>query len=211
MKGLRWEAVHRSGGKKEVDGRFTVEAVNLAGAPLPIPSGGELDSVIGPINEALAPLGIGLRLPKVDTSGGVARITPLAIQIFESPLRASVLGPLFGNIQPLRQPLIDELFGLAEEFDNQTGLGGEEEVQEGDREVTQVECNGDLPPNASLTCSHRAPRRVSAAIVPRARPRPHARRVTVRPRRAACPSGWRSRPRRWEGSARPPGSRDGPT
>ncbi|MGH2760561.1 MAG: hypothetical protein ACRDKJ_13515, partial [Actinomycetota bacterium] len=148
LKGLRWEAVHRSGADKKLDGGFTIEAANIAGVPLPIPSSGELDGVIGPINDALAPLGIALRLPTVDTSGGVARITPLAIQIFESPTRSSVLGPLFGNIQPLRQPLVDELFGLAEEFDNQTGLGADEGVEEGDREVTQVECNGDLPPSA---------------------------------------------------------------
>jgi hypothetical protein len=148
LKGLRWEAVHRSGDEKKMDGGFTIEAASLAGVPLPIPSSGELRDVIGPINDALAPLGIGLRLPVADTSGGVARITPLAIQIFESPMRSTLLGPLFGNIQPLRQPLVDELFGLAESIDEQTGLGAEDEVTEGDRELTQVECNGDMPPNA---------------------------------------------------------------
>ncbi len=145
LKGLRWEAVHRSGDEKKLDGGFTVEAASLGGVPLPIPSSGELKDLIAPINDALAPLGIGLRLPVVDTSGGVARITPLAIQIFESPTRSALLGPLFGGIQPIRQPLIDELFGLGEQIDEATG--GEEQVQEGDREVVQTGCNGDpLPP-----------------------------------------------------------------
>jgi len=145
LKGLRWVAVHRSGGEDDVDGGFTVEAVNVGGVALPIPDSGELHSVIGPINEALKPLGIALRLPVVNTSGGVARITPLAISIFESPLRSQLFGPLLGGIQPVRQPLVDELFGLGEQIDEQTG--GEEEVEEGDRQVTQTGCNGDpLPP-----------------------------------------------------------------
>lgn len=147
LKGLRWEAVHRSGEQDKVGGGFTIEAASLGGVPLPVPESGELRSIIDPINDALEPLGIALRLPVVSTSGGVARITPLAISIYESPLRSQLVGPLLGGIQPVRQPLIDELLGLGEQIDEATGA--EEEVQEGDREVTQTGCNGDpLPPQA---------------------------------------------------------------
>lgn len=148
LKGLRWEAVHESGAKKQVSGRFTVEAVNIAGAPVPVP-GEDLREVIGPINEALKPLGLALKLPVADTTGGIARISPLSISIFESPLRSQLLGPLFGGVQPVREPLVNEYFGLAEQFDESAGTGGDdEEVEEGDREVSQAQCNGDLPPNS---------------------------------------------------------------
>lgn len=149
LKGLRWEAVHRSGSEDEVAGSFTVEAANVGGVPIPIGSG-DLRDVVGPINEALEPLGIALRLPRVDTTGGIARISPLSISIFESQLRSTLLGPLFGGIHPVRQPVVDELLGLADQVDEQTGLGAEEEVEEGDREVSAARCSGDpLPQSGS--------------------------------------------------------------
>jgi hypothetical protein len=147
--GLHWEATQQSGAKGKVNGSFSIEALKIAGLPIPLPEGG-LGSIADPINAALAPLGIAIQMPKVDKQGGVARITPLGITIFESKQRQTLLGPLFGSIQPVRQPLIDELLGLGEDIDAQTG-GGTTTTTEGDREVTLVGCPGDRQPPAEGT------------------------------------------------------------
>jgi hypothetical protein len=89
-------------------------------------------------------------MPTIDKQGGVARISPLGITIFESKQRQTLLGPLFGGIQPVRQPVIDELLGLGDEIDKQTG-GGTTTTTEGDREVTLVGCPGDRQPPAEGT------------------------------------------------------------
>ncbi len=143
--GLRWRALQETGASKKTSGSFSIEALKIGGAAIPIPDG-SLESVIGPINTALLPLGIALAFPQEASEGGVARISPLGIQVFESPLRAQLLGPLFGGIHPVRQPVIDELLGMGEQFDEAAGTGGSGEVTEGDREVTFVGCPGDPQP-----------------------------------------------------------------
>ncbi len=155
--GLHWEAVQRTGAGGKIEGSFSIEALKIAGLPIPLPEGG-LGGVLTPINDALAPLGIALSLPSFSNQGGVARITPLGLNIFESDLRQQLLGPLLGSIQPVREPLFDELLGLGEEIDKATG-GGETTVsEEGGREVTNIGCPGDRqppPPGTSTAPSAR--------------------------------------------------------
>ncbi len=161
--GLHWEAIQRTGADGIVHGSFSVEALKIAGVPIPLPEGG-LGSLADPINTALAPLGFAIQMPKVDKQGGVARITPLGITIFESPQRQLLLGPLFGSIQPVRQPLIDELLGLGEEIDTVTG-GGTTTTTEGDREVAFVGCSGDRQPPAEGTSTTPSAREYAATGV----------------------------------------------
>ena len=162
--GLHWEAIQRTGAGGKIEGSFSVEALNIAGIPIPLPEGG-LGGALKPLNDALAPLGIALSLPTFSNQGGVARITPLGINIFESQQRQLLLGPLLGAIQPVRQPLIDELLGLGEEIDKATG-GGETTVsEEGGRDVTLVGCPGDRQPPAPGTSTTPSAREYAATSV----------------------------------------------
>lgn len=145
LTGLHWEAIQRSGSNGKIDGSFSIEALKIAGIPVPLPEGG-LAELLKPINDALAPLGISLALPVVEKQGGVARISPLGISIFESDARQAALGPLLGSIQPVRQPLIDSLLGVGVSIDDATGASGGATVTEGDREVNLVGCPGDRQP-----------------------------------------------------------------
>jgi hypothetical protein len=161
--GLHWEAIQSTGANGKIVGSFSVEALKIAGVPIPLPEGG-FAGALKPINDALAPLGIALSLPTFSNQGGVARITPLGINIFESDLRQQLLGPLFGGIQPIRQPVIDELLGLGEEIDKATG-GGQTTVGEGGREVTNVGCPGDRQPPAEGSSSTPSAREYAATGV----------------------------------------------
>lgn len=111
LSGLHWEAVQRTGVGGEVEtvtGKFTVQGASAGGVPLPI-LGGDLESVIGPLNAALAPTGFAMTLPEVQKLGDVARVTPLAIEIIDSPLGRQFLAPIISELQPIRDPLIQEL------------------------------------------------------------------------------------------------------
>jgi hypothetical protein len=162
--GLHWEAIQRTGAGGKIEGSFSVEALKIAGLPIPLPESG-LGGTLKPINDALAPLGIALSLPTFSKQGGVARITPLGINISESDLRQQLLGPLLGGIQPVRQPLVDELLGLGEEIDKATGGGTTTVNEEGGREVTNVGCPGDRQPPAPGTSSTPSAREYAATSV----------------------------------------------
>ena len=104
--GLRWEAIHRTGAVNETIGTFTVDALKVAGVPVPVED-------LAQLNTVLEPLGFRLRAPRtrvVDTSGGtIVIVDPLAIAIVPNENRDTVLGALLGAVQPVREPLADAL------------------------------------------------------------------------------------------------------
>lgn len=106
LKGLRWEATHRSGSVDETVGKFTIEALTVAGAPVPVE---DLEQV----NAVLNPLGFELRMPTsrvVDTSAGeIVMVDPLAIAVVPNENRDTLLGGAIGAGQPVREPLFDAL------------------------------------------------------------------------------------------------------
>ncbi len=162
--GLHWEAIQRTGEGGKVTGSFSVEALKIAGVAIPLPEGG-FAGALKPINDALAPLGISLTMPVLDTQGGVARVSPLGIQIFESDLRQQLLGPLVGTIDSNRRELVDALIGLGQSIDDQTGGGKTTVSEEGGREVTQVGCPGDRQPPAPGTSTTPSAREYTATGV----------------------------------------------
>jgi hypothetical protein len=115
LSGLHWEATQRSGTDgKAVTGSFTIQGASAGGVPMNIPAGGaELESVLGPLNTALAPTGFAIRPPAVETTGDVARVTPLAFEIVNSPLGRQFLAPILEAAQPVREPLSDAFIDLA--------------------------------------------------------------------------------------------------
>lgn len=104
--GLRWEAIHRTGAVNQTIGTFTVEALTVAGVPVPV---GDLSQ----LNAVLNPLGFTLRPPRtrtVETSGGtIVVVDPIALAVIPNPTRDALLGDILAGIQDVREPLADAL------------------------------------------------------------------------------------------------------
>lgn len=111
MAGLRWEATQESSdsGGKKVSAKFTVGDSSAGALPL---GGGDLESLLGPLNAAIAQTGFAIRPPKNESLSGVAAMSPLAIEIVNSPLGRQFLAPVLAGVQPIREPLADALIPI---------------------------------------------------------------------------------------------------
>ncbi|HEV8626023.1 MAG TPA: hypothetical protein VG034_16335 [Acidimicrobiia bacterium] len=121
---LRWEATQRTGEGEGADGHFTVGKVLYEGRALPphlpvivpgVPAPA-LPDPLAALNTALAPSGIAIETPHLDTAGGVARVTPLTVRFADSALGRVVLGPVVGSLQPLRDPVVGGLLAISCDF-----------------------------------------------------------------------------------------------
>jgi hypothetical protein len=112
--GLRWDAVQETTDKtKKMTAKFTVQDASAGGVPLPLPVGGsDMASVLGPLNAAIAQTGFALRPPKNESLSGVAAMSPLSIEIINSPLGRQFLAPVLAGVQPIREPLADSLIPI---------------------------------------------------------------------------------------------------
>jgi len=126
--GLRWDAVQETTDKgRKVTARFTVQSAAAGGVPLSLPvGGGDLSSILGPLNAAIAPTGFAIRPPDNDSLSGVASVSPLSIEIINSPLGRQFIAPILAAVQPIREPLANQLIttmqGLA--GPSSSGCGG---------------------------------------------------------------------------------------
>jgi hypothetical protein len=123
---LRWEATQRTGEGEGADGRFTVGQVLVGGQPLPAPPAPPaglpgvpapaLPDPLAALNIALAPSGIAVGAPHLETAGGVARVTPMTVRFADSALGRVVLGPIVTSLQPLRDPVVGGLLAISCDF-----------------------------------------------------------------------------------------------
>ncbi|HVM39322.1 MAG TPA: hypothetical protein VM618_00940 [Acidimicrobiia bacterium] len=110
FEGLRWEAVQRTDSNDDAtpqtSGSFVMGGVTIAGERIDGPiTVTELEALVGPINEALAPSGLRIEAPATRDDGGAVTVDPLAIRISESQLGRSTLGPVLEGAQPVREPV----------------------------------------------------------------------------------------------------------
>ena len=108
LKGLHWEAVQRTGKNAAAEGHASVAAmfVGPAGVPIPI-GGGELSTLLAPVNALLLGTGISLDPPVFTNKADVVTVQPLRLRIDHSPLGQAVVAPAVTAAQPVRQPIID--------------------------------------------------------------------------------------------------------
>ena len=107
LKGLRWDALHRTGTAPSASASFEVGSVELLGQAIPV-QGVSPEDLIATLNTGLTPLGITLTAPFVERftdPADVVRITPLRIRFGDSPLGAVLLGPLLDASRQLRDDL----------------------------------------------------------------------------------------------------------
>lgn len=108
LEGLRWEAVQRTGDDPTAVATFTLGRLLLAGVPVPLDPG-DLASSLDPVNDALAPIGLFLRLPTLLRTEGAVEMGPLRVGLASSPLGADVVAPIVGGIRPFLLPVFEAL------------------------------------------------------------------------------------------------------
>jgi len=128
---LRWEVTQRTGDGARADGGFTVGSALLDGKPLPAPTGTPalpkipgapgsgaptLPDPLAALNIALSPTGIALVAPHLENVDGVVDVTPMSLRFADSALGRQVLGPIIGDLQPLRDPVVGGLLAASCDF-----------------------------------------------------------------------------------------------
>ncbi len=108
LRGLRWEAFHRSAPNPVNEGSFTIDGIEIAGQAVPISE----DNPLGPLGEAnavLNPLGFEIQPPQVRFAEGIQFVDPIRIGIVPGQLQETILSPIFEAIQPIRESVFDAL------------------------------------------------------------------------------------------------------
>lgn len=111
LKGLHWEAIQQTTheDRRKVRASFTMQGASIGALPIPV---SDLASALKSINSAIAPTGFSISLPVDESAAGVASMSPLQIQIVNSPLGRQFLAPVLAAVQPIREPLADELIPI---------------------------------------------------------------------------------------------------
>ncbi len=104
LEGLRWDlrqeaagADHRST-KTTTTGTFRVGRLALAGVPLPAETPDQLATSLATVNQALAPLGLQIRLPRLVPYGSTGKqLTPLTVALGGATTYGPLLYPLLAG------------------------------------------------------------------------------------------------------------------
>jgi hypothetical protein len=107
LRGLTWEAIHRSGAVNETLGTFSVDGIEVGGQKIPVQKDA-LDQLEG-LNAVLEPLGLKLQAPKVRVEQGIVFVDPLSVGVVPSPTRDGITGPIIGGAQPIRDEVTKAL------------------------------------------------------------------------------------------------------
>ena len=108
LKGLRWEALWQSAPDESATGSFTIEGIVVGGENI-APPDGDPTAGLGEANAVLRPLGFTLDPPQVRQEAGIAFVDPMRIGVIPSQIREELLGPIFSNLQPVREDLYDAI------------------------------------------------------------------------------------------------------
>ncbi len=120
---MRWEAVQETtdAGRK-VNGSFTIGSASIGGVPIPLAvKNSDIHSVLDPINAAIASTGFGIVPPVFSNEGGLAEVSPLAIQVINSKLGRQFLAPILGELQPVRAPITAQLIDIFHQLNEGSG------------------------------------------------------------------------------------------
>jgi hypothetical protein len=110
LRGLEFEAIHRSGAVEETIGRFNLGGLTIGGQDIPLP--GEGIEQVAALDEQLRPLGFTVTPPRVREAQGIVFVDPLKIGVIPADTKESLVGPIIGALQPVREALFAELLAL---------------------------------------------------------------------------------------------------
>ncbi|MFL6204678.1 MAG: hypothetical protein ACJ739_04955 [Acidimicrobiales bacterium] len=103
LRGMTWEAIHRSGAVNQTIGTFSIDGIEIGGQKIPVQKDA-IDQLAG-LNAVLQPLGFKIQPPKVRVEQGIVFVDPMSIAVIPSPTRDGVTGPVIGGAQPLRDQI----------------------------------------------------------------------------------------------------------
>lgn len=110
LRGMRWEALHRTGTERIVEGTFEIlGSAEVGGIDLPLD---DIEPVQAALNDLLEFTGLSIELPRVEKftePTDLVRVTPLRISFSESELGGLVLGPVLNASRPQREQLFADL------------------------------------------------------------------------------------------------------
>lgn len=109
LSGMRWHARHRTGVAPEAVGGFDVGDSTVGGMPFPTDDAAALERAV---NDALAPVGATVEFPRVVRlvePTDLVRVTPMRIELRDSPAGKTLLGPGLDASREARSTLFDEL------------------------------------------------------------------------------------------------------
>jgi hypothetical protein len=107
LKGLTWQAVHRSGAEEVAEGSFSIDGLEIGGQKVPLPA--EETQQLAALEEILAPLGLEITPPVTRVEQGIVFVDPLRIAVVSSDGREAITTPLVEAIQEPRESLVDLL------------------------------------------------------------------------------------------------------
>jgi hypothetical protein len=114
IQGARWEAAQRSGAGAGSTARFSMGKGTIGGTPFAPPGPGDYqDSFFRAVNDALKPTGLILIPPTPVNSESEARVSPFSLRLSDSPIGRAAVGPVVGEAQPVRDPLVDAALGFS--------------------------------------------------------------------------------------------------
>jgi len=129
LRGLHWTAEQRTGPGGLVvaaGGTFGIDTVVVGGIPLPTATPLELVAAFGSANRVIAPFGLRLEPPRVETSTGdrEVRVTPLKLVLGDGTAAKPLLGPLMEKQQPAREALLAAMKGFGRGDCDGSSAGG---------------------------------------------------------------------------------------
>jgi hypothetical protein len=109
LRGLQWTARQQTGKDAASDGSFSLQGAEIAGQKLPT---SDASSAIAAINQVTSQVGMLLAAPRVTTENGVLQVSPLLVRLQASPTETSALTPVFVNLHPARQAVVQAINAL---------------------------------------------------------------------------------------------------
>jgi hypothetical protein len=107
LRGMTWEAIHRSGAVNETVGTFSIDGIEIAGQKIPV--SGDPVKQLASLGPVLAPLGFAITAPEVRVEQGIVFVDPMSIAVVPSPTRDGITAPIIGGAQPLRDAVTEAL------------------------------------------------------------------------------------------------------
>ncbi len=107
LDGLTWHARQAVGERGQSS--FTIGSATLAGQRIPLDSPGALASQLDTFNQAIAPSGFALRLPKATAGDTGAEAGPIAIDFLSSKAAAASIGPVYSALAPQLSAVLTEV------------------------------------------------------------------------------------------------------
>jgi hypothetical protein len=112
LKGLHWVATQTSGATSSSTASFDVGGLSIAGVNIDL-SNNSITTLLQIINTALEATGFEIDWPTTTTEpDGTISISPLTVGVDNSALGQEIVGANLGTIEPVRNELDTELFGL---------------------------------------------------------------------------------------------------